>query len=413
MRSRPEKRQGQESAMNEKLKQILIPDSKSETPLYQQIADTLRSLIDNRTLCAGETIPPTRELCESFGVSAITVEAGIRRLVEESYLVRRPRRGTFVNPEPGKLPESEGKLTVRFIFGEVDLNDIYWYVVLNALERSPLIGSADKLFTSLQSGELSEARIDELVAGCAGLILCGYSSLRFAEALNRRNVPFSMIGGFRSDAAVPFDIDAVVHDDVHRAYLSTRHLIDLGHRDICCVAGPGGSRLCSNIETGCRAALKDCGVPERNFDFAVVSRHSIEAGREAGLRILTRPNRPSAVFACDDRLAVGVAKAAGQLGFRIPEDLSIIGGGSQVIGKVMTPELTSTPSYPERSAALAVEKLLAQLHDPEHRKSVTVLRIDELVIGGTTRIRRPRAEEEIPARRDFLMTTATNHNGKG
>ncbi len=274
--------------MNEKLKQILIPDAKSETPLYQQIADTLRSLIDNRTLCAGEKIPPTRELCESFGVSAITVEAGIRKLVEESYLVRRPRRGTFVNPEPGKLPEAEGRLTVRFIFGEVDLNDIYWYVVLNALERSPLIGNADKLFTSLQSGELSEARIDELVAGCAGLILCGYSSLRFAEALNRRNVPFAMIGGFRSDAAVPFDIDAVVHDDVHRAYLSTRHLIDLGHRDICCVAGPGGSRLCRDIEAGCRVALKECGVPERNFDFSVVSRHSIDEGREAGLR-LRRP----------------------------------------------------------------------------------------------------------------------------
>lgn len=392
--------------MKEKLKQALTPGGNSETPLYQQIADTLRTLIDNRALSVGEKIPPTRELCVSFGVSAITVEAGIRKLVEENYLVRRPRRGTFVNPEPGKLPAAEGKLAIRIIFGEVDLNDIYWYVVLNALERSSELGNADKLFTSLQSGELSEARIDELVAGCAGLILCGYSSLRLAEALNRRNVPFAMIGGFRSDATVPFDIDAVVHDDVHRAYLSTRHLLDLGHRDICCVAGPGGSRLCRDIETGCRAGLKECGVPERNFDFTVVSRHSIDEGREAGLRILTRLNRPSAVFACDDRLAIGVAKAAGQLGFRIPDDLSIIGGGNQVIGKVMTPELTSTPSYPERSAGLAAEKLLLQIRDPGHRKSVTVLRIDELVIGGTTRIRRPRVEEEVSSGRDFVQTTA-------
>lgn len=396
--------------MKEKLKQAMTQAAGSEIPLYQQIADSLRKLIDTRALGCGEKVPPTRELCEAFGVSAITVEAGIRKLVVENYLVRRPRRGTFVNPEPGKLPAAEGKLAIRIIFGEVDLNDIYWYVVLNALERAPQLDNADKLFTSLQTGELSEARIDELTAGCAGLILCGYSSLRLAEALTRRGVPFAMIGGFRSDAAVPFEIDAVVHDDVHRAYLSTRHLLDLGHRDICCVAGPEGSRLCRDIEAGCRAALRECGVPERECDFAVVQRHSIEEGREAGLHILTRLSRPSAVFACDDRLAVGVAKAAGQLGFRIPDDLSIIGGGSQVVGQVMTPELTSTPSYPERSAALAAEKLLAQIQDPEHRKSVTVLRIDELVIGGTTRIRRPRAEEESGAGRDFIGTGVSNHN---
>ncbi|MPN20811.1 HTH-type transcriptional repressor PurR [bioreactor metagenome] len=104
------------------------------------------------------------------------------------------------------------------------------------------------------------------------------------------------------------------------------------------------------------------------------------------------------MFACDDRLAVGVAKAAGQLGFRIPEDLSIIGCGSQVVGQVMTPELTSTPSYPERSASIAVEKLLTQIRNPAHRKSVTVLQIDELVIGGSTRIRRAVTEEAATER---------------
>ena len=66
----------------------------ADSPLYMQVADTLRSLIDNRMLRPGEKIPPTRELRDTFEVSTITVEAGIRKLVEENYLIRRPRRGT-------------------------------------------------------------------------------------------------------------------------------------------------------------------------------------------------------------------------------------------------------------------------------------------------------------------------------
>lgn len=90
-----------------------------------------------------------------------------------------------------------------------------------------------------------------------------------------------MIGGF-SSAEEPDgpEIDAVVHDDVHRAYLSTRHLLDLGHRDICCVAGPRGSRLCRDIEAGFRSAMREFDLPEREFDFATVDGHTIGEGRE-------------------------------------------------------------------------------------------------------------------------------------
>ncbi len=368
----------------------------ADSPLYMQVADTLRSLIDNRMLRPGEKIPPTRELRDTFEVSTITVEAGIRKLVEENYLIRRPRRGTFINPALGRSgpgPRTGEKLTIRIIFGEIDLNDLYWYIVLNAIESSPLLERADKLFTTLRAASLTPERIAELTDGCAGLILCGYSSVRFTEELIRRGIPFSMIGGFSSaEESDGPEIDAVVHDDVHRAYLSTRHLLDLGHRDICCVAGPRGSRLCRDIEAGFRSAMREFDLPEREFDFATVDGHTIGEGRETGLRLLTRMARPSAVYACDDRLAVGIAKAAFHLGFRIPDDLSIIGGGNQEIGRVVTPEITSTPSYPERSAAIAIGKLLGQIRDPEHRKSCTVLQIDELVIGGSTRIRRPRGE---------------------
>ena len=77
---------------------LQLPSEKGDVPLYMQIADTLRRLIDDRTLKPGEKIPPTRELRDRFDVSTITVEAGLKVLVDEKYLVRHPRRGTFINP---------------------------------------------------------------------------------------------------------------------------------------------------------------------------------------------------------------------------------------------------------------------------------------------------------------------------
>ena len=80
------------------------------------------------------------------------------------------------------------------------------------------------------------------------------------------------------------------------------------------------------------------------------------------------------------------------MSIRIPEDLSLVGCGNQDIARILSPELTTTPSYPERSAEIAVDKLFGQLNDPQHRRSRTVLQITELVIGGTTRIWRPSPE---------------------
>ena len=373
---------------------LQLPSEKGDVPLYMQIADTLRRLIDDRTLKPGEKIPPTRELRDRFDVSTITVEAGLKVLVDEKYLVRHPRRGTFINPAlawQGARQVSE-KLVIRIVFGGIDLNDRYWFIVLNALEGSPKLAKADKLFCRLRPGVPDGEQIDRLTEGCSGLVLCGYTPRALIEGLSERRKPFVMIGGLDSDAPAQVEIDAVVHDDIHRAFLSTRHLLDLEHRRICCVAGPAGSRLAGDIETGYRAALKEYNLPRSAAMIVPVAAHTIKAGFEAGLKLLTASPRPSAVFACDDRLAVGVAKAALHLGFRIPEDLSLVGCGNQDIARILSPELTTTPSYPERSAEIAVDKLFGQLNDPQHRRSRTVLQITELVIGGTTRIWRPSPE---------------------
>ncbi len=361
----------------------------SDLPLYLQVADTLRKMINNGLLRPGEKLPSARELRQHFGVSIITIENGIKELVNEQYLSRKPRLGTIVNllPGPGssqtkQLP-SEG--AIRIIFCDIHPDDFYWYVVLNALERSPAVRDYEKIFSCVDSCELGPEKIAGLRKNCVGAVLCGYIPLELCEEFIKINLPFALVGGFNSDHTPEFTVDAVVHDDIQRAYLSTRHLLELKHKQICCVAGPPNSKLADDTFTGYRNAMTEYGVAENDFMFELAREHTIEEGQHIGVRILTQVPRPSAVFACDDRLAMGVAKAAHLLGFRLPDELSLIGGGNLSIGKIISPELTSTPSYPEKSAELAISKLLNQLRNPNYIKSKTVLEIENISIGGSTK----------------------------
>ncbi|MEV0531426.1 LacI family DNA-binding transcriptional regulator [Kitasatospora sp. NPDC050463] len=121
---------------------------------------------------------------------------------------------------------------------------------------------------------------------------------------------------------------------------ATRHLVDLGHRRIGLIGGPG-RMMCSRARAdGYRAALDMAGLaydPElvREGDF-----HH-EAGHRVGLELLSLPDRPTAVFAGNDLQALGLYEAARELGLRIPEDLSVVGFDDLPLARWVGPPLTT------------------------------------------------------------------------
>lgn len=75
----------------------LKPDQTDRKPLYLQLAERLRELINSGTLRGGDTIPPERELAELTGVSRVTVRKSLEQLVTAGLLTQRPGAGTFVS----------------------------------------------------------------------------------------------------------------------------------------------------------------------------------------------------------------------------------------------------------------------------------------------------------------------------
>ncbi len=143
-------------------------------------------------------------------------------------------------------------------------------------------------------------------------------------------------------------------DDRRGGYVATAHLLDLGHRRIGCVTGPlpggpGGQRL-----LGYREALADWSVPveealivEGAFDFA--------SGRRAASLLLERGAAPTAIFAHNDPMAIGVIVTLKRAGLRIPEDVAVIGYDGTEIGALYDPPLSTVrqPTYDLGAAAMA------------------------------------------------------------
>jgi GntR family transcriptional regulator len=82
----------------------------SEVPLYVQIKNQLRLLVDRRMIQPGEQLPTVRELALSLNVNANTVSRVYADLEREGYLKRRHGVGTFVvDPQPSEAPEIPGR----------------------------------------------------------------------------------------------------------------------------------------------------------------------------------------------------------------------------------------------------------------------------------------------------------------
>ena len=149
-------------------------------------------------------------------------------------------------------------------------------------------------------------------------------------------------------------------DNVGGARAATQHLIDLGHRRIAHVRGRSDLVSAQLREQGYREALEAAGIP---FDPELVRVGGYRAVEttDAARELLTRPERPTAVFAANDLSAIRVIEIARELGLRVPEDLSVVGFDNVPEAANAVPALTTVAQPLHQMGAEAVRLLLGLL----------------------------------------------------
>src|SRR5438874_6748405 len=152
-------------------------------------------------------------------------------------------------------------------------------------------------------------------------------------------------GGYRFvvlDPLMPLDerIPSVSAAHTSGADQAMRHLLELGHRRIAQITGPRGWLATEDRRRGYQAVLASAGIlPDPALE--VESIPEIPPGRAAAEQLLDLAERPTAIFAFNDNIAIGAIQAARARGLRVPEDLSVVGFDDVEPATIVTPALTT------------------------------------------------------------------------
>ncbi|QIJ65395.1 LacI family DNA-binding transcriptional regulator [Streptomyces sp. JB150] len=284
-----------------------------------------------------------------------------RRRVTEALVrlgyVRRPRFDAARTP-------SMVDLVVR------SLASSWSGAVLHGVEEAAHDAGLDVVVSAalprIRAGRPERGWLDKLSARGSAGVLFDLPELTEAQYawLEQHRIPFVMIDPLLEP---PPGVVSVGAANWQGGVMATEHLLSLGHERIAVLAGPrrtlcGGARL-----AGYRSALAAAGLPHRP-EYIRHTGSDEAAARRQTRELLDLPQPPTAVFACSDRMALGVYEALAERGLRVPGDLSVVGFDDLPEARWASPALTTVRQPVSEMAATAL-RLLVRLMDGDRPES--------------------------------------------
>jgi len=321
----------------------------------------------------------SHDVAERAGVSRTTVSLVLNDRAASIPEATR-RRVHEVATGLGYRPHATARALARGqtdVFGIVLFESPYAdrnsYSVLRSLLESLLdavlrTGRNPMLFAHLAGEENDLATYADGRAD-AFLLLAPREEDPLVAYLAARRVPFIALARRINPASGGSWID-IDHDGGVAA--AVEHLTSLGHQRIAHLAGTQGN---PSARTRREAFLREMAQRGLAVPAAYLreGRFTASSGEEAATELLTLPERPTAIFAANDNMAMGAYRAARRLGLAVPGDLSLVGFDDAEYAPALDPPL-STVRFPRPEMAEgATEMLTALIHHPERPQRPRVL----------------------------------------
>ena len=219
---------------------------------------------------------------------------------------------------------------------------------------------------------LSKKQVDGIVFVAAG------DQADSLDFLVRRNMPVVMIDRYLPNV----EVDAVLTDNQLGGYLATRHLLELGHTQIACIAGPSSITPSAERIIGYRRAVEEAGLP---YDESLILRgdYHAQSGMDITHSILKMHPRPTAIFALNDLMALGALRAAAEAACSVPGDIAVVGYDDLEIARFTNPPLTTVAQPKREIGARAIQLLIERMTLKNSPRSRLVLP-PELIVRRST-----------------------------
>lgn len=174
-------------------------------------------------------------------------------------------------------------------------------------------------------------------------------------------------------------IHCLEFDDKEAGVMATEYLVKCGHRNIYHIAGPPNFPSTTDRQTGFLQCMVQYQIPF-SIDKVIRSNGTSQDGYEIGLKILkNNTETPTGIFCFNDFVALGVYKAAHELGLRIPQDVSVIGCDGIEQASIMLPTLT-TVALPTAAMGRRAAEIILGCIDGKQKENVSYGRFEPKLV---------------------------------
>ncbi len=358
-------------------------DFRSSTPLYRQLSKILIKEIALNKYKTDDKFYTEKEIQAKYKVSTTTAKFAVNELVYRDILYRRPRKGTFVKDISG-LNERKSDIitksnTVAIVLSKLISDSVlnpFYSVIIEEIESvmfnngfhlSIFIvdNSAKKnkmLLSKIQNSELS------------GIYLIGGSlDKNLIRNIIDTGIHTVVIDGPIRDK----NLNSIVIDDVDGAFQAVKYLIENGHRKIAYIGGGFKDRASKLRLEGYKKALLSAVIPVDENLIIMGKAINFENGFNCAEQLLeNRKMLPTAIFAVNDVVAIGVMKYILGNNFIIPDDISIIGFDDIEIASHVYPRLTTMKSNRNEIGKIAAEMMVTLIKGETIQEKERIFKVE-------------------------------------
>lgn len=359
----------------------------SSLPLHLQLLDELRQHIQAGTLKPNDRLPGEWELVQALDISRATIQRAWQAAQEEGLIYRIAGKGTFV-AEPQSAPSSNA---IGFLMPEY--RGAFAAQMLTGAERVLRKHGLRVNFAVTDRNPEEERRLlnnltKDGASGC--IIVPSHDMTQFgADLLTGMSFPVVLMDRPVNGASLP----CVTSNNYEGGRIATQHLLSLGHERILFVARPHLHMF--PVAERYRAY----GDVMRIYDHTPAPPFLLRSPREMSsyeayldqdqseieplIALLQSDQRPTAIFAVNDWIAIKVQRAIAAAGLRQPDDISLIGYDDLEIAQYQTPPLTTIAQNATLIGAEAARRLITMIEGDAHEGILTLIPT-ELVVRGST-----------------------------
>jgi len=331
--------------------------------------------------------PTIQDVAEFARVSTATVSRALscpERVSEDT----RARISAAVKATGYTLNQAARSLRQRtsktILVGLPDIRNSFFSTILDAIEREATLRGYGVLVCNRSPGANPALRLGEyfLSHRADGLLLLD-GSLDLADLLALTSEPTAVPLVVACEEIPDAPFHTVKTDNPYASACATQHLIDLGHTRIGHITGPMGNALREERLLGFMQSMNRAGLnvsPRWIFS----GNFLMESGYAAAMEFVTMADRPSAVFAANDEMAIGFLSGLRQHGIECPRDISVVGFDDLAVALHYSPPLTTMRQPRERLGQLAAQTLIDILESSVALSPRRIVLTSEMIVRSST-----------------------------